>query len=108
MPLPTREEAYILLDEWVEGENLRRHMIAVEAAMRVEQEPAVFGALSQQSGRLVDVGLVAPVSAAVVEVAVVDVDEVSRDLGTMRAAPELFPVAQAAGAFVGRQVPDRQ
>lgn len=34
MALPTREEAYVLLSEWVEGENLRRHMIAVEAAMR--------------------------------------------------------------------------
>ena len=34
MALPTREEAYGLFDEWVEGENLRRHMIAVEAAMR--------------------------------------------------------------------------
>ena len=34
MPLPTRDEAYTLLDEWIEGENLRRHMIAVEAAMR--------------------------------------------------------------------------
>jgi putative nucleotidyltransferase with HDIG domain len=34
MPLPTRDEAYVLLNEWVENENLRRHMIAVEAAMR--------------------------------------------------------------------------
>lgn len=34
MPLPTRDETYALLDEWVEGENLRRHMIATEAAMR--------------------------------------------------------------------------
>ena len=34
MPLPSRDEAYLLLYEWVETENLRRHMIAVEAAMR--------------------------------------------------------------------------
>lgn len=34
MSLPTREEAYALLHEWVESESLRRHMIAVEVALR--------------------------------------------------------------------------
>jgi len=34
MSLPTREEAYTLLYEWVESESLRRHMVAVEAALR--------------------------------------------------------------------------
>ncbi len=34
MPLPTRDQAVALLDEWVAGESLRRHMLAVEAALR--------------------------------------------------------------------------
>ena len=34
MSLPTREEAYALLCEWVESESLRRHMVAVEVALR--------------------------------------------------------------------------
>lgn len=34
MSLPSREEAYGLLCEWVESESLRRHMIAVEVALR--------------------------------------------------------------------------
>jgi len=32
--LPTRDEALALLHEWIANENLRRHMYAVEAAMR--------------------------------------------------------------------------
>ena len=35
MPLPNRTEAVQQLHEWVETEGLRRHMLAVEAAMRV-------------------------------------------------------------------------
>ena len=35
MPLPSRTEAIQLLYEWVETEGLRRHMLAVEAAMRL-------------------------------------------------------------------------
>ena len=34
MALPSREEAHQLMCEWVESEGLRKHMLAVEAAMR--------------------------------------------------------------------------
>jgi predicted hydrolase (HD superfamily) len=34
MPLPTRSEALALLHEWVHSESLRKHMYAVEAALR--------------------------------------------------------------------------
>src|SRR6201995_550594 len=34
MPAPSRDEAWELFQEWTESESLRRHVLAVEAAMR--------------------------------------------------------------------------
>ena len=34
MSLPTREEAWALVQEWIQSPNLRKHALAVEAAMR--------------------------------------------------------------------------
>ena len=34
MPLPTREEAWALVQEWITNEGLRKHVLSVEAAMR--------------------------------------------------------------------------
>lgn len=34
MPLPSRDDALVLLYEWIESESLRRHSLAVESAMR--------------------------------------------------------------------------
>ena len=34
MPLPTRDEAYAMLCEWVQSDSLRKHMLAVEASLR--------------------------------------------------------------------------
>lgn len=34
MPMPTREEAWNLLCEWTQSENLRKHALAVEACVR--------------------------------------------------------------------------
>ncbi|HEY52201.1 MAG TPA: HDIG domain-containing protein [Caldilineae bacterium] len=34
MPQPTREEAWTLVQEWIQNEGLRKHVLAVEAAVR--------------------------------------------------------------------------
>ncbi|NOX63785.1 MAG: HDIG domain-containing protein [Chloroflexi bacterium] len=34
MPIPTREEAWNLVCEWIQNEGLRKHVLAVEAAVR--------------------------------------------------------------------------
>lgn len=34
MPLPTRQEAWNLVCQWVQSDSLRKHMLAVEAALR--------------------------------------------------------------------------
>lgn len=34
MPLPTREQAWDLVCEWIQSDSLRKHVLAVEAAMR--------------------------------------------------------------------------
>jgi putative nucleotidyltransferase with HDIG domain len=34
MSLPTRDQAWVLLSEWIQSDSLRKHVLAVEAAMR--------------------------------------------------------------------------
>ncbi len=46
--MPTREQSWDLLCEWVQSESLRKHMLAVEAAMRAyavkyNQDPELWG-----------------------------------------------------------------
>lgn len=48
MPLPGRDEALKLLEQWVQSESLRKHMLAVEAALRAyarhfEQDEDLWG-----------------------------------------------------------------
>lgn len=48
MPLPAREEAYQLLCAWVQSESLRKHMLALEAALRAyarhfDEDEALWG-----------------------------------------------------------------
>jgi putative nucleotidyltransferase with HDIG domain len=33
MPTPTREEAWALVEEWIDGDSLRKHLLGVEAGM---------------------------------------------------------------------------
>ena len=34
MPTPTRDEAWKLVEEWIESDSLRKHLLGVEAGMR--------------------------------------------------------------------------
>jgi putative nucleotidyltransferase with HDIG domain len=34
MPTPTRAEAWSLIEEWIQGDSLRKHLLGVEAGMR--------------------------------------------------------------------------
>src|SRR3954453_24141253 len=34
MPTPTRDEAWRLVEEWIDSDSLRKHLLGVEAAMR--------------------------------------------------------------------------
>ena len=38
MPTPTRDEAWDLVCEWIQSDSLRKHVLAVEAAMRAFPE----------------------------------------------------------------------
>jgi len=38
MPTPTREEAWSLIEEWIQSDSLRKHLLGVEAGMRAYAE----------------------------------------------------------------------